>query len=33
MGHPTRTYARTTGLITMLPVAGILYLMVFKPTP
>lgn len=24
---------RTTGLITMLPVAGILYLMVLKPTP
>jgi uncharacterized membrane protein len=24
---------RTTGLITMLPIAGILYLMVLKPTP
>ena len=24
---------RTTGLLTMLPVAGILYLMVMKPTP
>jgi uncharacterized membrane protein len=24
---------RTTGLLTMLPVAGILYLMVLKPTP
>ena len=24
---------RTTGLLTMLPIAGILYLMVIKPTP
>ena len=24
---------RTTGLLTMLPIAGILYLMVLKPTP
>ena len=38
-GPPSGAYeaaarrTRTTGLITMLPVAGILYLMVLKPTP
>ena len=37
IGSPTYEAAarrtRTTGIITMLPIAGILYLMVLKPTP